>query len=43
MFLLPTAIVVLSPLLALMSFLVLNLKKDKLMNDVSYFKTNELR
>lgn len=43
MFLLPTAIVVLSPLLALMSFLVLNLKKDKLMNDVTYFKTNELR
>jgi hypothetical protein len=43
MFLLPTAIVILSPLLALMSFLILTLKKDQLMQEVNYFKTNELR
>jgi len=43
MILLPTAIVVLSPLLAIASFLMLTLKKDQLMREVNYFKTNELR
>jgi hypothetical protein len=43
MFLLPTAIIVLSPLLAIASILVLTLKKDQLLREVNYFKTNSLR
>jgi hypothetical protein len=43
MFLLPTAIVILSPLLILMSTLILVLRKDKLIQEVNYFKTNDLR
>lgn len=43
MFLLPTAIVVLSPLLALISALALRFKKEQLVRDVNYFKTNGLR
>jgi hypothetical protein len=43
MFLLPTAIVILSPLLMLMSFLILTFRKDELMSQVNYFKTNELK
>jgi hypothetical protein len=43
MILLPTAIFILSPLLAILSFLMLTLKKDELMRDVNYFKTNGLR
>ena len=43
MFLLPTAIVILSPLLIIISTLTLALKKDKLMSEVNYFKMNELR
>jgi hypothetical protein len=43
MFLLPTAIIILSPLLMLMSFLMLNLNKVKLMREVAYFKGNELK
>jgi len=43
MFLLPTAIVILSPLLALISALALRFKKEELVRDVNYFKTNGLR
>ena len=43
MFLLPTAVFILSPLLMILSFLMLRLRKDELMEDVRYFKSNELR
>ena len=42
MTLLPTAIVILSPLLALISYLMLKLNKEKLIAKVKYFKMNEL-
>jgi hypothetical protein len=42
MTLLPTAIVILSPLLALISYLMLKINKEKLITKVKYFKMNEL-
>ena len=43
MFLLPTAVVILSPILAIVSTLMLTLKKEELLRDVNYFKGNALR
>jgi hypothetical protein len=42
MILLPTAVLILSPLLALISALMLSLRRDELMKKVAYFKMNEL-
>jgi flavodoxin len=43
MFLLPTAVFILSPVLMVLSALMLRLRRDELMADVNYFKMNELR
>ena len=43
MFLLPTAVFILSPLLMIISALQLRLKKDELIADVNYYKMNDLR
>lgn len=43
MFLLPTAVLILSPLLMLISFLLLNLKKEALQKEVEYYLQNTLR
>lgn len=43
MFLLPTAVFILSPILMIVSALMLRLKRDELMADVRYYKANELR
>jgi hypothetical protein len=42
MFLLPAAIIILSPLLLIVSALTLKLRKDELVRQVNYFKMNEL-
>ncbi|MFN8278564.1 MAG: hypothetical protein U0T84_13880 [Chitinophagales bacterium] len=43
MFLLPTAVLILSPLLMLISFLMLRLKREKLDQEVAYFSQNSWR
>jgi flavodoxin len=43
MTLLPTAVFILSPLLAIISWLLLKLKNDELVAEVKYFKQNKLR
>jgi hypothetical protein len=43
MTLLPTAVFILSPVLAILSWLMLKLKNEELMAEVNYFKQNTLR